>query len=239
MVAHGLVDSDLQGMGIAKSGIRNKKFVERAEYAGLVVNAETKETHIGPKLGKWLTETFIPNADVFTLAGETFHTTAQAVKKSYNMISLINHFHGDDAYSYSFSGQLGSLDHALVNRQLLPAVVAVDDWHINAAETPLLEYSTENTGDLAKSDNAYSSSDHDPVIVDFRFNATPLIPLVPATSVIPATPLVPAISVIPATPLEPADHVHPVVSWFSDVLQEVKRGVERVVSFFSRIFGFN
>ena len=111
----------------------------------------------------------IYTAEQTTLAGETFHTTAQAVKKSYNMISLINHFHGDDAYSYSFSGQLGSLDHALVNRQLLPAVVAVDDWHINAAETPLLEYSTENTGDLAKSDNAYSSSDHDPVVIEIDF----------------------------------------------------------------------
>jgi len=43
-------------------------------------------------------------------------------------------------YSYSFSGRLGSLDHAVATQSLLDKVVAATDWHINADEPISLDY---------------------------------------------------------------------------------------------------
>jgi uncharacterized protein len=90
---------------------------------------------------------------------------------------LVAQFGGPGAYSYVFDGQLGYLDHALANASLVPQVVDVDEWHINADEIPLFDYNDdERTADEAafeeESDtlplyepNAFRTSDHDPVIV--------------------------------------------------------------------------
>ena len=57
-----------------------------------------------------------------------------------NLISLFN---GDTDYSYSFSGQLGSLDHALASPKLASKAVDAMSWHINADEPPVLDYNLE------------------------------------------------------------------------------------------------
>lgn len=87
--------------------------------------------------------------------------------------SAVAELDGDTlGYSYSFSGRIGSLDHALVSESLLGKVVAATDWHINADEPISLDYnlefksSTQQAGLYA--DNAYRASDHDPVIVDIK-----------------------------------------------------------------------
>jgi len=95
--------------------------------------------------------------------------SAVEVDQAYGMINVVEHFQGQKAYSYTFNGELGSLDYALVNSKLLNSVVDADDWHINAAESTLFQYSSSRTGDLLKSDNAYSSSDHDPVVIEIKF----------------------------------------------------------------------
>jgi predicted extracellular nuclease len=106
-----------------------------------------------------------------TLNGEALNAgVAIEVSKSYGFTNLVAHFQGDKAHSYTYSGELGSLDHALANKSLLRKIVATDDWHINSAESSLFEYSSGYTGDLAKSENAYSSSDHDPVIIEIEYN---------------------------------------------------------------------
>ena len=76
--------------------------------------------------------------------------------------------HKTDEYvfSYTYGGELGSLDHALASGTVIDKVVDVTDWHINSLENNLFEYSRDHSGDLAKSDNAFSSSDHDPVLID-------------------------------------------------------------------------
>ena len=105
-----------------------------------------------------------------TLNGEALNGgVAVEVAKSYGFTNLLEHFQGAKAYSYTYSGELGSLDHALANPSLMRKVVASNDWHINAPESNLFEYSSGYTGDLAKSENAYSSSDHDPVIIEIDY----------------------------------------------------------------------
>ena len=105
-----------------------------------------------------------------TLNGEVLNAgVAIEVTESYGFTNLVEHFQGDKAHSYTYSGELGSLDHALANKSLLRKVVATGDWHINSVESNLFEYSSGYTGDLAKSSNAYSSSDHDPVIIEIDY----------------------------------------------------------------------
>ncbi|HSV86687.1 MAG TPA: ExeM/NucH family extracellular endonuclease [Levilinea sp.] len=86
-------------------------------------------------------------------------------------------FSGPGAYSYVFDGQLGSLDYALANPNLVAQVTGAAKWHINADEMPLFDYNDDErtTGEAAfeeESDvlplyepNEVRTSDHDPVIV--------------------------------------------------------------------------
>ena len=75
---------------------------------------------------------------------------------------------GVDKASYSFSGLSGSLDHVLLNAAFRARATGADIWNINAPESIALEYSRYNAvGTLFYADNAYRSSDHDPVIVNF------------------------------------------------------------------------
>ena len=82
---------------------------------------------------------------------------------------------GDDGYSYVFEGQSGYLDHALASPSLAVQVTDVTEWHINADEPVALDYNVnfKSAGQVESfySDEAYRSSDHDPVLVGLDLNA--------------------------------------------------------------------
>ncbi|KAK0333302.1 hypothetical protein LTR94_021363 [Friedmanniomyces endolithicus] len=89
---------------------------------------------------------------------------------------------GKTAYSYVFGvasntqgyGGAGNLDHAIADAALYPLVKKAFAWHINADEPTALdyneEYKTEEQIVAFYADDAYRSSDHDPVIVDLDLN---------------------------------------------------------------------
>ncbi|EXS21908.1 MULTISPECIES: ExeM/NucH family extracellular endonuclease [Acinetobacter] len=89
---------------------------------------------------------------------------------------------GTQAYSYVFgvasdangNGGAGNLDHAIADASLYPKVVRTFAWHINADEPTALDYNEEYKTDEQKTlfygEDAYRSSDHDPVIVDLDLN---------------------------------------------------------------------
>jgi uncharacterized protein len=82
--------------------------------------------------------------------------------------NLISHFQGTYAYSYTFDGQAGYLDHSLASSSLLAQVTAAEDWHINSDEPDILDYDTSfkpDSQDALYETNAYRTSDHDPVVV--------------------------------------------------------------------------
>lgn len=108
-----------------------------------------------------------------SIAGVTLDDTAREVGNGFGYINLAGFALGDDAFSYSFDGELGSLDHAVGNTSVLEKVTGVEDWHINAVESTLFEYSSRFTGDLVKSTNPYSSSDHDPVVISLNYPDKP------------------------------------------------------------------
>jgi Ca2+-binding RTX toxin-like protein len=94
--------------------------------------------------------------------------------------NLIAHFQEDPgnkvyAYSYTFDGQAGYLDHALANASLFPQVTGAADWHINSDEPDVLDYDTTfkpPAQEALYEVNAYRTSDHDPVVVGLDPDAT-------------------------------------------------------------------
>lgn len=106
-----------------------------------------------------------------TFIGEQpYEQMGRAVEKNYGLIDINLKFNQEKAISYSYEAELGTLDYALANPALAKRVIAVADWHINSFESNLFEYGSAFTGDLIKSDNPFSASDHDPIIVDLKLN---------------------------------------------------------------------
>jgi len=88
--------------------------------------------------------------------------------------NLIDMMDKNTAYSFNFKGQVGSLDYAFANTALKLQVISTRYWHINADEPRALDYNKEyKSASQIKtlySNDAYRSSDHDPVIVDLRLH---------------------------------------------------------------------
>jgi len=89
--------------------------------------------------------------------------------------NLVNVFAGtgytDGAYSFSFAGQAGYLDHALSSPSLLPEVSGTAIWHINGDEPVALDYNTEFNPPALYSPDQFRSSDHDAVVVGLFIDA--------------------------------------------------------------------
>ncbi len=84
-----------------------------------------------------------------------------------NMVPALG---GENAYSFVFDGQWGSLDHALANEGLASQITGAEDWFINADEPSILDYNTnfKSAGQLVGlyAADEFRVADHNPVIVD-------------------------------------------------------------------------
>jgi len=92
--------------------------------------------------------------------------------------NLIFHFHGAYAYSYTFDGAAGYLDHALANASMMSQITGAADWHINSDEPDIFDYDTSfkpPAQDALYEVNPYRTSDHDPVVVGLIPNAPPTV----------------------------------------------------------------
>lgn len=90
--------------------------------------------------------------------------------------NLIAEFQGSHAYSYTFDGQAGYLDHALASATLVDQVTGAADWHINSDEPDVLDYDTSfkpAAQEALYEPNAFRTSDHDPVVIGLDLAAAP------------------------------------------------------------------
>ncbi|MEL7314883.1 MAG: ExeM/NucH family extracellular endonuclease [Cyanobacteria bacterium J06559_3] len=78
----------------------------------------------------------------------------------------------DEAYSFVFDGQRGSLDHALGTDALTSQVTGVAEWHINADEPDLLNYDESFNDSRFYDDNLFAASDHDPLLIGLNLSST-------------------------------------------------------------------
>ncbi|UTM57566.1 ExeM/NucH family extracellular endonuclease [Photobacterium sp. CCB-ST2H9] len=111
----------------------------------------------------------IMSASGTSVAGKVLHEQGVEAGKGAGLVNLATKGHDQLAYSYSYDGELGSLDHALASASLADKVAGIEEWHINSVESTLFEYSGKYSGNLAKSEGPYSASDHDPVVVSLRY----------------------------------------------------------------------
>ncbi|MBE0685859.1 MAG: ExeM/NucH family extracellular endonuclease [Anaerolineaceae bacterium] len=99
---------------------------------------------------------------------------------------LLFHYIGENAYTYVFDGQIGYLDHGLVNSDLMQMVTGTTVWHINADEPDLIDYDMSfklPAQDALYAPDPFRSSDHDPVIIGLK-----VCELVPPTVTVSVTP---------------------------------------------------
>ncbi|GHA51587.1 hypothetical protein GCM10008927_16260 [Amylibacter ulvae] len=90
----------------------------------------------------------------------------QAVRDDAGLADLIDQFIGqEDAYSYVFDGQRGTLDQAFASNSMADQVTGVTEWHINADEPDLLGYDSDFNNPAFYSDDVFAASDHDPLII--------------------------------------------------------------------------
>ena len=90
--------------------------------------------------------------------------------------NLVDEFLGTYAYSYTFDGQAGYLDHSLSSATLTAQVSGVAEWHINSDEADVFDYDMTfkpATQDALYEPAAYRSSDHDGVIVGLNLVGLP------------------------------------------------------------------
>ncbi|MBM7332183.1 ExeM/NucH family extracellular endonuclease [Alloalcanivorax marinus] len=92
------------------------------------------------------------------------------------LVNLVRRFQGEDAYSYTYKGEAGYLDHALASERLNDKVLATREWHINADEPVALsyllpDYESEQQHQRYYAADAWRASDHDPVLIDLALSA--------------------------------------------------------------------
>jgi len=80
------------------------------------------------------------------------------------LTNLVKSYIGNYAYSYTFDGMLGYLDHSLANADLTEQVSGVTIWHINTDEPAVIDYENFFNPPGYYTPDAYRASDHDPVI---------------------------------------------------------------------------
>ncbi|MFC1996176.1 ExeM/NucH family extracellular endonuclease [Chloroflexota bacterium] len=90
------------------------------------------------------------------------------------LTNLVKAFNGDYAYSYTFDGMVGYLDHSLSTANLLGQATGTTIWHINTDEPAVIDYENYYNPDGYYSPDAYRASDHDPVIVGLDLNGPPV-----------------------------------------------------------------
>ncbi|SFM00111.1 ExeM/NucH family extracellular endonuclease [Marinobacter zhejiangensis] len=139
-------------------------------------------THAASALASWLANdaTGTGESDVLVIGDLNSYTQEAPIRtledSGYN--NLVASLLGDQAYTYVFYGQAGSLDHALANQPLTQKVVAAAVWSINADEPRALDYnmefkSSEQQASLYAAD-PYRASDHDPVLVALTMDTSTL-----------------------------------------------------------------
>ena len=99
---------------------------------------------------------------------------------------LIRSFIGGEAYSFSFNGESGYLDHALASPSLAPQVTGAAEWHINSDEPVVLDYNVEfkspNQVNTLYAATPFRSADHDPLIVGLSLTPSWIALRTPAAS---------------------------------------------------------
>ncbi len=146
-------------------------------------NCNAVRTRSAQELATWLASdpTGTGESDALILGDLNSYAKEDPIRtlEEAGFTNLVNHFLGDDAYSYVFDGQWGYLDHALGSAGILSQVTGVTEFHINADEPSVLDYNTnfKSAGQVASlyAPDEFRVSDHDPILVGLKPNSAPSV----------------------------------------------------------------
>ncbi len=125
---------------------------------------------------------YFGDLDILIMGDLNAHSMEDPVQTLINgaYTNLIYQFRPNELkYSYMYRSTAGCLDHAIANANMLTQVTDTYIYHINTDEPSFFEYSNDKW-----SNDMFRSSDHDPVIVELKINATDTSIQVPAAGVI-------------------------------------------------------
>ncbi|EJE8557861.1 ExeM/NucH family extracellular endonuclease [Vibrio vulnificus] len=99
------------------------------------------------------------------------------ITQTFGFINAVDYMmpEGETSWSYSYNDEVGSLDHLLITSSLKSRLVDAVDWHINAPESTLFDYSNKYKGGDSNEANpfykadAFRSSDHDSALVTIGY----------------------------------------------------------------------
>lgn len=108
--------------------------------------------------------------------GKVFELDGQRITKTFGYLNALNLKTpaGKTAWSYSYNNEIGSLDHLLITPSLEKRLVDAVDWHINAPESSLYDYSnykkaSDEVSNPFYEQSPFRSSDHDPAMVTLGY----------------------------------------------------------------------
>ncbi len=135
-------------------------------------NCNGTRTSMARALVDWLTSD--PNSsfdeDVLIIGDLNAYAKEDPIRtiEEKGFVNLIELFHQGKAYTYTFDGQAGYLDHALASESLSQKARSIEAWHINADESTAWDYhNAPNSLTLSQPDE-FRSSDHDPIIIGLQ-----------------------------------------------------------------------
>ena len=96
----------------------------------------------------------------------------QYLRDTQGLTDIIDDFAGgqDEAYSFVFDGQQGTLDQGLASDSLAAFITGATEWHINADEPDLINYDESFKNPAFYNPGVFASSDHDPLIFGIEFD---------------------------------------------------------------------
>ncbi|ERN43024.1 putative extracellular nuclease [Rubidibacter lacunae KORDI 51-2] len=152
-------------------------------------NNNFSRTNAANELAAWLATDPTGSGDPdFAILGD-LNAYAQedpiAALETAGYTDVIEQFEGNKAYTFTFDGQAGYLDHALVSPSLLGQVTGATAWHINTDEAEVLDYDEEFNSQPYSAPDPYRSSDHDPVIVGLTLGSNEVPEIIPDAVNIP------------------------------------------------------
>jgi endonuclease/exonuclease/phosphatase family metal-dependent hydrolase len=159
-------------------------------------NCNVTRTQAAQALAAWLAgdPTGAGDSDILIIGDLNSYAMEDPITalKNAGYTNLVEQYQGDQAYSYTFFGESGYLDHALASASLASQVTGVTEWHINTDEPVALDYNEEfktpNQVMTYYNPDPYRASDHDPVVIGLDLTAEavevaidiwPLLPINP------------------------------------------------------------
>ncbi|AZG73639.1 ExeM/NucH family extracellular endonuclease [Shewanella livingstonensis] len=145
-------------------------------------NCNQTRTRASDAIGQWLAMQY-PDSKVLVMGDLNAYAKEDPLTMlaSHGYNELAHYIGAPKPYSYVYSGESGQLDHALANSALLSNVVGITQWHINGDEPSALDYNEEYKSAMQRQElyqaDAFRSSDHDPVIISFKFTPSNVLPV--------------------------------------------------------------